>query len=243
LKQVEKSARTIEEAVSLALRELGASRDHVTVEVLEEPSKGFFGIGSRQATVLVRYLEPTAPIEMPKLENITAEAPASARPADTGRSNAATVVRDVDKPQQLKELVEQICATMGLKARVAVKVENDRLLVDITGDNAGMLIGHHGQTLDALQLILNLAANKLKDDGMRVLLDVEGYRKRREEILVRLAASKAEQVRRTGRKVLLEPMSAQERRIVHLALQDHPHVLTESEGEEPFRRVVILPKY
>lgn len=226
---MEKSARTIDEAINLALTELGLSRDQVTVDVLEEPSKGFFGIGSRQATVIVRYQEPVETVELPRL-GLSVEPP-------TLRTDETA-----DKPARLKALAEQICTAMGAEVEAVLEVQEERLQVDIKGPNAGMLIGHHGQTLDALQLLLNLAGAKIKDDGMRVQLDIEGYRKRREETLIRLATSKAEQVHRSGRRVVLEPMTAQERRIVHMALQDHPRVATESEGEEPFRRVVILPR-
>ncbi|HYG58893.1 MAG TPA: RNA-binding cell elongation regulator Jag/EloR [Symbiobacteriaceae bacterium] len=142
-----------------------------------------------------------------------------------------------------KERVEQflgdVCDAMEVDVNVTVHSEGEYLHADIGGREAGILIGHHGQTLDAMQYLLNLVVSKVEDDSQRVVLDVEGYRKRREETLVRLATRLAERVKRNGEPMVLEPMTAQERRVIHLALQDNPHVVTGSEGEDPFRRVVI----
>ncbi|MGE5542480.1 MAG: RNA-binding cell elongation regulator Jag/EloR, partial [Bacillota bacterium] len=116
---------------------------------------------------------------------------------------------------------------------------DEYIFVDITGSEAGMLIGRHGQALDSLQYILGLAAQRVTDDRRRVILDIEGYRKRREDSLRRLAERAAERVKRTGRPVTLEAMPSHERRIVHLALQQDDSVETHSEGEEPFRKIII----
>lgn len=203
---VQKSARTVEEAVDLALADLGLPRERVVIEVLEEGSKGLFGlIGSRNAVI-------------------------RATPMQT-RAEAA------------EAWLLEVCRTMGVTdARVSVRQTDDHLLADVSGQEAGMLIGHHGQTLDALQFLANLAVSKEHGDHSRVIVDVEGYRQRREETLQRLAERAAERVRRTGQPQVLEPMSASERRVVHLTLQDHPDVETTSEGDEPQRRVVVQPR-
>lgn len=205
MKSVEKSGRTVDEAVNLALAELGVGIDQVKVEVLEEAKGGFLGlIGSKLAVVQVSVKET--------------------------------------KAEWAGRFLTDICRAMGVDSQINVRTDPDHVYADITGPEAGMLIGHHGQTLDALQFLLNLASNRDYDDGLRVLVDVEGYRKRREETLERLATRLADRVRRSGEQAVLEPMSAQERRVIHVALQDHPDVTTSSEGEEPNRRVVILPK-
>lgn len=207
MKSVEKTARTVDEAVALALEELGVERDRVVVEVLDEGQKGLLGLlGARHAQVRVRVQE--------------------------------------SKLELVERLMNDICRTMDLDLSVTVQTDpaEDYIRVEAFGNQAGILIGHHGQTLDALQFLLNVAANRVNDNSGRVLLDVEGYRKRRAETLTRLATRLAERVRRTGEAQVLEPMTAQERRIIHLALSDHPDVETTSEGNDPYRRVVIQPR-
>lgn len=204
MRAVEKTGRTVDEAVAAAVQDLGVPSDRVTVEVLEEGKGGFLGIGARP--FLVR------------------------------------VTRRESRAERLERFLDEVCAAIDLDVRVSVKEGGEYLQADISGREAGILIGHHGQTLDALQYLSNLVAGKAGDDGPRVVLDVEDYRKRREETLIRLATRLADRVRRSGEPMALEPMSAHERRVIHLALQDSPSVATSSEGEEPFRRVVIQPK-
>ncbi len=204
MKVVEKTGRTVDEAVAAALEELGVPSDRVKVEVLDEGKGGFLGIGARPAVVRVSVRET--------------------------------------RRERIEQFMDELCLAMGVDVTFSVKEDGEYLRLDVTGREAGILIGHHGQTLDALQFILNLVAAKVENDDKRVLLDVEGYRKRREETLTRLATRLADRVKRVGEPTVLEPMSAHERRVIHLALQNNPAVTTTSEGEEPNRRVVILPK-
>ncbi|HEY8345805.1 MAG TPA: RNA-binding cell elongation regulator Jag/EloR [Symbiobacteriaceae bacterium] len=205
MKSVEKSARSVDEAIAAALEELGVPSDRVSVEVLDEGRTGFFGIGARPARVRVTLKET--------------------------------------RRERVERFLNDLCDAMRLTVKIAVTEDEEYIRFDVTGPEAGILIGHHGQTLDALQYLVNLVASKATDgDGRRVLVDVEGYRKRREETLTRLATRMAERVARSGDPVVLEPMSAHERRVIHLALQNNPKVTTGSQGEEPFRRVVIQPK-
>ncbi|MGE5675759.1 MAG: RNA-binding cell elongation regulator Jag/EloR [Mycobacterium leprae] len=204
MKTVEKSGRTVDEALAAALVELRVPADRVAVEIVDEGKGGFLGIGARPAVVRVT-------------------------PKQT-------------RQERIERFLADLFQSMEVTAAVSVSGDADYLHVDVTGDEAGMLIGHHGQTLEALQYLLNLVGSKVEDGGPRVLLDVEGYRKRREETLMRLATRLADRVKRNGEPMVLEPMSAHERRVIHLALQDSPFVATTSEGEEPFRRVVIQPK-
>lgn len=204
MKSVEKSARSVDEAIAAALEELGVPSDRVSVEVLDEGKTGFLGIGARPAVVRVTLKE--------------------------------------SRRERVERFLTDLCEAMRLSVKISFDEDEEYIRVNVTGPEAGILIGHHGQTLDALQYLVNLVASKATDDGRRVLLDVEGYRKRREETLTRLATRMAERAIRSGDPVVLEPMSAQERRVIHLALQDNPKVTTGSQGEEPYRRVVIQPK-
>ncbi|MEW6307962.1 MAG: RNA-binding cell elongation regulator Jag/EloR [Bacillota bacterium] len=139
-------------------------------------------------------------------------------------------------------LVEDIARCFGLAPRVNAAQAEGTLTLELTGSGVGAMIGRHGQGLDAFQYLVGLAVNRKATERVHVRIDIEGYRRRREETLQRLAQLTAERVRRTGQRVALEPMSAQERRLIHLALKDDPHVSTGSEGEEPYRRVVISTK-
>lgn len=205
MKAVEKKGRTVSEAVASALEELGVPRDQVTIEVLDEPNKGLFGIiGGKDARVRVTW--------SPSLENM------------------------------VRDFTERVAAAMGLTVEVETHTDEEYIYIDVNGAGVGMLIGHHGQTLEALQYLINLAASRNSVARKRVILDVEGYRKRREETLRNLASRMAERVRRSGQTVTLEPMIAQERRVIHLTLQDHPEVETRSEGEDPFRKIIISRK-
>lgn len=204
MKTIEKSGRSVDEAIAAALEELGVPSDRVKIEVLDEGKGGFLGIGARPAAVRVSMKE--------------------------------------SRSERLENFLGDVCEAMEIGVRIEVREDEEYVHVDVTGQEAGILIGHHGQTLDALQYLCNLAAARVEENGPRVLLDVEGYRKRRSETLTNLATRLAERVARTGEPAALEPMSAQERRVIHLALQNHADVATTSEGEEPFRRVVIQPK-
>jgi len=205
LKVVEKVGKTIDEAVELGLQEFGVLRDEVTIEVIEEPSKGLFGlIGARPARVKL-----------------------------TLKDNP---VRRTDR------LLQSIFRAMDINVDMNVKEQDQVLVVNMEGPDLGVLIGRRGETLDSLQYLVNLAVNKNQEQRRKVILDVEGYRKRREETLQKLATRLADKAKQRGRSVVLEPMSAQERRIIHTALQGRDDIYTFSEGEEPYRKIVISPK-
>ena len=208
LKSVEKTAKTMEEALASALEELGVSEDRVTVEILEEPSKGLFGfIGGKPARILVNV-----------------------RPLD-----ALTVGK-----QFLSDLFQSMHIAVELE--VAVPEEEGPVAVNLRGEDLGILIGKHGQTLDALQYLTNLAANRDAEEKIKFVIDVEEYRRRRAETLTRLAQRLASKVKRMGEPVVLEPMTPHERKIIHMALQEERRISTNREGEEPNRKVVIALK-
>lgn len=209
MRSVEKSARTVDEAVADALQELGVARDMVDIQVLEEGNKGFLGIlGGKQARVRVTEKD----IRASKLE-------------------AGMLF--------LKGLLEKL----GNDASVAqIPQEDGTVLWELSGEGLGLLIGRRGQMLDAVQYLVNVVANKGEGEWVRIVLDAAGYRKRREETLQQMALRIAERVKQQQRRSALEPMNAMERRIVHMALADDEEIETFSEGDEPFRRVVVAPK-
>ncbi|WP_346355099.1 RNA-binding cell elongation regulator Jag/EloR [Azotosporobacter soli] len=203
---VEKTGKTIEEALELALAELQVPPERVDYQVLEEPSKGLFGlIGGRMARIGVK-------------------------------------VKPIDPMAVAREFVIQVCEAMGLAIEVDQLTKEDHTVFNIRGEGLGVLIGKHGQTLDALQYLTNLTANRDAEEKVRVILDVEQYRQRRADTLTRLAQRLAGTVKRSGETVVLEPMTPSERKIIHMALQEDWRVSTYSEGEEPFRKVVIALK-
>ncbi len=208
MKFVEKTARTVDEAVEEALQELGTTKDQVDVEVLEEGTKGLLGLlGNKPARVRVTQKET---LEW--------------------------------KAQQTEKFLDDLLQKMNVPANVAASVREDMIFVDIQGENLGLLIGRRGQTLDSLQYLTALAANRGEGDWVRIVVDVEGYRARREETLRGLARRLADKATSSNRRVVLDPMSALERRIVHNELQSFAGVETHSEGKDPYRRVVILPE-
>lgn len=221
---IEKTGKTVEEARQAALEALGLSEDRVIFEVLEEPTKGFLGfIGGKLAKVRATVLE-----EAPKPVAEEAAAP----------SNAALPLEKAAK------FLQQIFAAMHLEVRMEEQDTEDGHVFNLVGENLGILIGKHGQTLDALQYLANLTANHgLTEERVRIILDVENYRSRREETLRHLAFRLADKVRHTGEKIMLEPMNRHERKIIHMALQDNYKVTTYSAGDEPYRKVVIEPRH
>jgi len=205
MKSVEKTGKTIEEAVALAVQELGVDISRVDVQVLENPAKGLFGIiGTRLGKVRV-------------------------------------TVKKVDPIEAAKKFLQDILDKMELAVRIET-FNGDVTTMNLWGEDLGILIGKHGQTLDALQYLINLVANKHGDHRVRIMLDVEDYRRRRTDTLKNLALRLAERVRRRGDEIALEPMTPQERKIIHMALQDNPYVYTVSEGDEPFRKIVICAR-
>lgn len=200
---VEKTAKTIDEAVNLALVELGVEVDKVEVVVLEEPSKGLFGLlGGRPAKV--------------------------------------RVTKKVTPEEAALKFIEQLAAKMGSSAfSCAISKDDDESLqIDVVGGSTGLLIGKRGQTLDAIQQLTALVYSRA-GGTRRLLIDINSYRARRRESLEELALKLAEKAKRSGRRVILEPMGAFERRIIHMALQDDKEIVTYSEGDEPYRKVVI----
>jgi spoIIIJ-associated protein len=225
---IEKTGRTVDEAVEAAVAEFGVSREQIEYVVLDEPSKGLFGLlGGKPARVRVELIEDKTTDAAPKGKSERANA--ADRPATDPVEAAKTFLTSIFKAMKLDVKIEKLTGI-------------EQVTLNLRGEDLGILIGKHGQTLDALQYLTNLAAHRDADERVRIVIDVEDYRKRREETLVRLAQRLADRVKLRGEKVVLEPMSPHERKIIHTALQDDLRVTTFSEGEEPFRKVVITLK-
>lgn len=203
---VEVSGKTVEDAVTEALIQLGCTSDQIEYEVIEKGSSGFLGIGSKQAKIKAWK----------------------------------TVGPEVAVDEFLKDVFKAM--DMEVEIDIQQNEENDSMDIDLKGQDMGILIGKRGQTLDSLQYLVSLVANKKSENYIRVKLDTENYRKRRKDTLENLARNIAYKVKRTKRSVTLEPMNPYERRVIHSALQNDRYVSTHSEGDEPFRHVVVTLK-
>ena len=230
-------APSVEEAVERGAAELGLPPDDFEVEVLDEGGKGFLGLSARQARV--RLTVRTEPQEHAE-DHAAPRQPALEEPQGEEDDQAVRTSR---------ETVQELIQHMQVKARVTARwgeadpdSEIQPLLVDLQGDDLGVLIGRRGETLAALQYISRLIVSKELGRPVAVVIDVEGYRARRERQLRRLAQRMAEQAIELTRTMVLEPMPASERRIIHLELRDHPRVSTESIGEGSQRKVTIIPR-
>ena len=267
------SAKTVDDAITEALIQLGVTSDRLEYEVIEKGSAGFLGIGMKQAVIEARrkpepkeekveepVVEEPVRVEPKKVEAVQPQKAAAEKKADEPQQAAfekaveKEVKEEVKKetklvevqPQTINAVEDFLKNTMkAMDMEVELKTEIDQdgaLCVDMSGEHMGILIGKRGQTLDSLQYLANRVANKHQEGYVRVKLDTENYRARREETLRHLAKNIAHKVKRNRRPVALEPMNPYERRIIHSALQSDPYVMTHSEGEEPFRKVVITLK-
>ncbi|MDF2590621.1 MAG: DNA-binding protein [Clostridia bacterium] len=236
MKYIEKSAKTVEEAIELALKDLNATKEQVTIEVLEQPSKGLFGLGARKATVQVRLKEVAS-----KTDEFKPKAAREVKPARVSEPGLPASEEDKNAAQKF---LREVLNAMDIKAEIRIKCIEDSLYLNLSGPKMGIIIGRRGQTLDSLQYLVSLVVNKNKgrEGYVRVILDTEDYRRKREETLVRLSKRLADGVVKTGKKVELEPMNPYERRIIHSSLQNNDKVTTFSEGDEPYRKVVIALK-
>lgn len=267
------SAKTLDDAITEALIQLGVTSDKLEYEVIEKGSAGFLGIGMKQAVIEAwkKEEEPEVtvediikeefsgdkkPAEPKKKEKKQEKKPETApvpevkteTPAEP--EEAAPVKKEVELAKvedqtiaAVDQFINDTLKAMNMEVKTSTSIDQDgALCVNMEGEHMGILIGKRGQTLDALQYLANRVANKHQDGYVRVKLDTENYRARREETLKHLAKNIAHKVKRNRRPVALEPMNPYERRIIHSALQSDPYVTTHSEGEEPYRKVVVTLK-
>lgn len=251
---IEVSAKTIEEATSQATAQIESQGRVVTsVKVLEEPSKGFLGFGKKDALVRVYFeaaaVTHTAVTEEPVVPVVEIVTEVAVDTVETVETEIPVVVEDgITKAEQDfiadtgKEFLLGMFGKMGLSVQIEKLTTKDKITFQVHGEDLGILIGKHGQTLDAIQYLTNLVANKEVHRRCQIVVDVENYRSRREETLIQLAHRLGAKVRRTRQKIALEPMNAFERKIIHVALQNEKHIKTDSEGQEPYRHIVIYYK-
>lgn len=256
---MEWTGRTVEAALEAAAADLGCAPASLEYTVLEQPSRGFLGlIGRKDARIRVRDIDGAAVAEtkaadpsadMAELETRLEEeveetqVDASAKAASAKAAKAKDAVSLLEQEQRARKFLEDVFAAMKIEVELQRSETEEGILFQIEGESLGILIGKHGQTLDALQYLTNLAANRgVAGERLHVQLDIEGYRARREETLTRLAGHLAEKACRIGQEIHLEPMNRHERKIIHMALQDSRKVSTYSAGDEPRRYVVIVPR-
>ena len=270
------SAKTVDDAITEALIQLGVTSDKLEYEVIEKGSTGFLGIGAKQAVIEARKkhevvekkAEEVKPVKETKTVKENKEFKAAPKTEKKVEKNAekkysasAKEVKETkaeEKPvrhtselakvedvtmEAVEKFLKDTLNAMGMEVEFTTCVDKEGALsIEMKGENMGILIGKRGQTLDSLQYLANRVANKHQEGYVRVKLDTENYRARREETLKNLAKNIAYKVKRSRRPVSLEPMNPYERRIIHSALQNNPYVTTHSEGEEPYRKVVITLK-
>lgn len=223
---VEKTGKTIEAAIQAALEELNANEEDVIIEVLEEGEAGkLLGIGKKDAKVRVSIEEEDKTVDTVYFGD---DEEYSSEPASSQEAKAV-------------EFVTRVLSGIGVRGEITSYTEGETVYVDVSGRDVGAIIGRHGETLDAIQYLATLVINKHSQDHFRLVLDIGGYRKRREETLISLAHRTAEKVIKVGKSYEMEPMNAAERRIIHFALQDYAGITTFSEGEDPERCVIISP--
>lgn len=236
------SAKTVDDAITAACQDFFVTSDKLDYEVLEEGSSGFLGIGAKPALIKARVKEDKEivkeSVKEPVKEVLKEEKKFVKETAKVSNVDA----REVE--EAAKKFLGEVFDAMEMEVIVDAKYDDAEkaLDVDMRGEEIGILIGKRGQTLDSLQYLVSLVVNRGQADYIRVKLDTENYRQRRKETLENLAKNIAYKVKKTKRPVSLEPMNPYERRIIHSALQNDRYVTTHSEGEEPFRRVVVSLK-
>lgn len=268
MKPIEIKAKTVEDAITEASLKLGVTSDKMEYEVLEEGSAGFFGIGKRDAVILAHKKEEKIKEKKEEVKEKAKKPVKSAKKEvknkkkdfrkDTkkeAKKEEEPVQQAVPKKQKeitpMNEATIKVCEEyllsilkeMGLDAKVTSREEEDHsLYMDVSGEDMGLIIGKRGQTLDALQYLLNRVAGSHQDNNVRIKLDTEDYRERRKKTLENLARNIASKAKKTNRNVVLEPMNPYERMIIHSTLQQDPAVTTYSKGKEPYRTVVVALK-
>ena len=281
------SAKTVDDAITEAMIQLGVTSDRLEYDVIEKGSAGFLGIGMKQAVIEARRkkgvekendileeikkevkmeekksfkndfkkevkkeTKKDTPVEKPAAEekkpakekNAATETSSEKESSSSRRSSEVAEVTEETK-KAVEKFLYDVFQVMGMEVQIKSEVDKDGVLcIDMSGDNMGIIIGKRGQTLDSLQYLSNRVANKQQAGYVRVKLDTENYRVRREETLRHLAKNIAHKVKRNRKPIALEPMNPYERRIIHYSLQSDPYVTTHSEGEDPYRKVVVTLK-
>ena len=245
IKYLEKTGKTEDEAVAAALEELGVERDDVSVEIIERAKAGFLGIGAVPAKIRVSWESDEPDAEEPPAAGAEAEPEAAETvlPAAQPEKAEAKTAAPADEPAEyaaVRSFLTGLLEHMGIEADIELSErEGGGILADLSGPGMGAVIGRRGETLDAIQHLTNYAVNRGNEKHMRISVDAENYRAKREESLVHLAEKMAEKAIKYKRSMALEPMNSYERHVIHTALQNYEGVTTASSGTEPNRRVIV----
>ena len=224
MKELITSGKTVEEAMQKACEQLGVTEEQCNVEVLQQPKKSLFGIIKTEAQVKVTVKESAAKQKGEK----------------SGSEKSVQGDNREAKVEAAVHYLTDVLGKMDLNVTIDVEMKEDSAILTLVGENLGILIGRHGETLDALQYLTSLVCNRVEGSYFRITLDCGNYREKREEALKELAKKISVKVKRTGRSQTLEPMNPYERRIIHAVLTDIDGVTSQSKGEEPYRRVVVI---
>ena len=229
--------KTVKDAILKAVESLGVNEEELEIKVVQEPFKGILGIGQKDAQIEVSLKETTVAEMLDIEETVVIE--------ENKVENESVAIKSGIKEEKIARataFIKEIISQLGYTVEYFIREEQNFVIINIRGKNAGKLIGKRGETLYAIQYLVNIAANKKDEANLKFLIDIEDFRKKREKTLINLANKLARQVKESGNKVVLEPMNPLERKIIHTALQKFPDIDTSSEGEEGQRHIVISLK-
>ncbi len=245
MEYIEFTGKTVDDAITEACQKFTVTSDRLEYEVVEKGTSGIFGFAAKPAVIKARVFDPNAPKEEVKAE-AKEETKAETKKAEVKEEDKAEAKEEKKDSAPVpaadpKEFLSKVFAAMNMEVGIEVETDGNEMNIDLSGNDMGVLIGKRGQTLDSLQYLTSIVVNKGQKEYIRVKIDTENYRSRRKDTLENLAKNLAYKAKRTRNAVSLEPMNPYERRIIHSALQNDKYVTTHSEGEEPFRKVIITP--
>lgn len=242
MEYVEFTGKTVDDAITEACQKFTITSDRLDYEVIEKGTAGIFGFAAKPAVIKARIYDPNAPKEEVKEEKEIKEEKEE-KEAEVTKA-AETAKEEVSEDREIpdpKEFLSKVFEAMKMEVSISVETHENEMDIELSGKDMGVLIGKRGQTLDSLQYLTSIVVNKGQKEYIRVKVDTENYRSRRKDTLENLAKNLAYKAKRTKNPVSLEPMNPYERRIIHSALQNDKYVTTHSEGEEPYRKVIITP--
>jgi len=242
VKSLEFEGKTIDETIEKACNEFQVSREKLNIEIISEGTTGFLGlVGGKKAKIKACLMSLDEALATPLKEHFHSEQPPADSPAEISLSPPCSQETDENLAGRAKRILEGILSRMHLNCPVNIVEIPDKVILNIEGDEGGLLIGKGGQNLDALQYIVNKAAHKSGNGRKIIIVDTESYRKRREESLVAMAEKISEKVKKTKKAVVLNHLNAHNRRIIHMALQNDASITTKSRGEGEYRKIIIVP--
>ena len=242
MEYVEFTGKTVDDAITEACQKFTITSDRLDYEVIEKGTAGIFGFAAKPAVIKARIYDPNAPKEEVKEEKeIKEEKEEKEAEVTTAAETAKEEVSEDREIPDPKEFLSKVFEAMKMEVSISVETHENEMDIELSGKDMGVLIGKRGQTLDSLQYLTSIVVNKGQKEYIRVKVDTENYRSRRKDTLENLAKNLAYKAKRTKNPVSLEPMNPYERRIIHSALQNDKYVTTHSEGEEPYRKVIITP--